>query len=97
MLTLTWVISGTFSMDPFGFLADRPTDERVRLAGDPIPWSEVRASLAAIQASPPPGNIVLLADRADRRPALLARDGHGRRRPSPRRGRSSGPRHARRI
>jgi len=61
ILSLTWVISGTFSMDPFGFLADRPTDERVRLAGDPIPWDDVRASLAAIQANPPPSNTVLLA------------------------------------
>jgi uncharacterized iron-regulated membrane protein len=60
ILTLTWVISGTFSMDPFGFLADRPTNERVRLAGEPVPWSDVRASLAAIQANPPAGNTVLL-------------------------------------
>ena len=61
VLSLTWVISGTFSMDPFGFLADRPTDERVRLAGAPLPWRDVRASLLAIQANPPPSNTVLLA------------------------------------
>jgi len=60
VLSLTWVISGTFSMDPWGFLAGQPGNERVRLAGDPPKWREVRASLAAIQRNPPTGNVVRL-------------------------------------
>jgi PepSY-associated TM region len=61
VLTLTWVISGTFSMNPWGFLeGGGGRGEAARLYGDAPRWSEVKASLAAIQASPPSDGIVEL-------------------------------------
>jgi hypothetical protein len=47
-------------MNPWGLLEGQGGNERVRLAGNPPPWSEVRASLAAMQANPPAGNVVHL-------------------------------------
>src|SRR6516164_9118340 len=47
--TLTFVISGLFSLNPWGFLEDRPGGgEQARLEGGPLKWGEVRASLNAI-------------------------------------------------
>jgi uncharacterized iron-regulated membrane protein len=61
VLTLTWVISGTISMNPWGFLeGGRGRGELGRLLGEAQTWSEVKASLAAIQANPPAGDIVEL-------------------------------------
>ena len=60
IVTLTWVLSGTVSMNPWGFLEGRGGDERIRLAGEPVAWREIRASLERIQASPPSGSIVRL-------------------------------------
>jgi hypothetical protein len=48
---LTWVISGTISMNPWGFLEGRGGNERIRLAGDPLPWSVYRDSLKSIVAA----------------------------------------------
>ncbi|HEX3486621.1 MAG TPA: PepSY domain-containing protein, partial [Micropepsaceae bacterium] len=53
--TLTWVISGTLSMNPWGFLEGQGGDERVWLAGEALPWSVVRTSIEALKANPPPG------------------------------------------
>jgi uncharacterized iron-regulated membrane protein len=50
VLTLTWVMSGTISMNPWGFLEGSGGGERQRV-GAPLPWSTVRASLAAIDKS----------------------------------------------
>jgi hypothetical protein len=59
VLTLSWVISGTFSMNPWGFLeGGGGRGEAARLSGELIPWSDVRMSLAAIQANPPSGDVV---------------------------------------
>ena len=54
IVTLTWVVSGTFSMNPWGFLDSRGGNERALLAGAPIPWSAVRASIESLKANPPP-------------------------------------------
>jgi hypothetical protein len=62
VLTLTWVLSGTLSMSPWGFLEPGGgRGEAARLFGTAPPWSDVRASLAAIQANPPAGEVVHLA------------------------------------
>jgi hypothetical protein len=52
--TLTFVVSGLVSMNPWGFLEGRGgAGETGRLEGPPPAWGEVRASLAAIRARPP--------------------------------------------
>ena len=53
IVTLTWVVSGTFSMNPWGFLDSRGGNERALLAGAPIPWNAVRASIEALKTNPP--------------------------------------------
>jgi hypothetical protein len=60
VVTLTWVLSGTVSMNPWGFLEGRGGGERVRLAGEPIAWRDLRASLERIVANPPSGSVVRL-------------------------------------
>lgn len=53
LLTLTWVASGLFSMNPWGFLDSMAGfAERQRLAG-PMRWSEVRAALEHLDTLPP--------------------------------------------
>src|SRR4030095_2374039 len=49
IVTLTWVVSGLFSMQPWGFLEGRGGDERQRLAGADPQWSEVQSSLDMIR------------------------------------------------
>jgi hypothetical protein len=53
VITLTWVVSGTFSMNPWGFLEGGGGDERIRVAGGPIAWSTVRDSIDALQQNAP--------------------------------------------
>src|SRR5262245_28149515 len=52
VLTLTWVISGTLSLNPWGLLESGGGDPRafVRFYGPSIPWREVKASLEAVRA-----------------------------------------------
>ena len=51
--TLTFVVSGLISMNPWGFLEDqRGGGEQGRLEGGPAKWGEVRTSLDAIRAKP---------------------------------------------
>jgi hypothetical protein len=57
IVTLTWVVSGTLSMNPWGFLEGRGGDERVRLAGEPIGWGAVQRSIQALKANPPRGAV----------------------------------------
>jgi uncharacterized iron-regulated membrane protein len=53
VFTLTFVVSGLVSMNPWGFLEGRGGGgETSRLEGALPTWGEVRASLAAIQAQP---------------------------------------------
>ena len=48
VLALTWVVSGTISMNPWGFLEGGGGNERAALIGDPLPWSAYRDSLARL-------------------------------------------------
>lgn len=49
-LTLTWVVSGTISMNPWGFLeGGGGGGERAALVGAPLPWSAYRDSLARLK------------------------------------------------
>jgi PepSY-associated TM region len=60
--TLTFVVSGLISMNPWGFLEDRRGGgEQGRLEGGPLKWGEVRASLNAIHAKPEMAGSVSLA------------------------------------
>jgi hypothetical protein len=65
VVTLTWVISGTLSMNPWGFLEGQGGDERVRLAGEALPWSVIRTSIEALKANPPPGAVRVSAAPLD--------------------------------
>jgi len=50
IVTITFVIRGLFSMNPWGFLESRRGGEQVQLEGPAIKWSEIRTSLDAIRA-----------------------------------------------
>jgi PepSY-associated TM region len=50
VITLTFVASGLVSMNPWGFLESRGGGERAAIAGAPLRWSAIRASLAAIRS-----------------------------------------------
>ena len=52
VITLTFVVSGLFSMNPWGFLESRRGGEQTRLEGAALKWSEIRTSLDAIRARP---------------------------------------------
>jgi hypothetical protein len=59
--TLTFVVSGLISMNPWGFLEDeRPGGEQSRLEGRLLKWGELRASLDAIRAKPEVADAVSL-------------------------------------
>ena len=71
VLTLTWVVSGTLSMSPWGVF-DIPEDPRpARLRGD-VTFSDIRAAVASVQAAgipakrieaaPVEGQVFLIAD-----------------------------------
>ena len=53
VVTLTWVVSGTLSMNPWGFLEGGGGDERIRVAGAPLAWSTVRSSIDALKQNAP--------------------------------------------
>src|SRR6266849_116156 len=54
IFTLTFVVSGLVSMNPWGFLEGRGgAGVTGRLEGPPPAWGEVRASLAAVRAQSP--------------------------------------------
>jgi hypothetical protein len=51
--TLTWVASGLVSMNPWGFLEERPAGEEQRQIEGRMPrWSEVRSSLDTVRMRP---------------------------------------------
>lgn len=51
IFALTWAVSGAISMNPYGFLESGGGDERVRLAGEPLPWSVWRESMSRLQGN----------------------------------------------
>ena len=61
VLALAWVVSGTISMNPWGFLEGGGGTERARLAGEPLSWNAYRASLAKIGGKPELAGMVSLA------------------------------------
>ncbi|WP_411288047.1 PepSY domain-containing protein [Phenylobacterium sp.] len=87
ILTLTWVVSGLLSMNPWGLLGSGPDKGAARLAGGAHAFAEVREALTAavtarpdarqIRTAPFAGSLYLMADgeRLDargRRAALSA-------------------------
>jgi hypothetical protein len=50
VVTLTWVASGLFSMEPWGFLASRGGEEVQRLPGGPLQMGAVQQSLQQLSA-----------------------------------------------
>jgi uncharacterized iron-regulated membrane protein len=53
IVTLTWVVSGLVSMNPWGFLESRRGGgEQSRVAGEPLRWSALRTSLDDISGQP---------------------------------------------
>src|SRR5262249_22659410 len=52
LVTLTFVVSGLLSMNPWGLLDSRDGGEAVRIQGAAPNWGGVRASLAALRAQP---------------------------------------------
>jgi hypothetical protein len=74
VLTLTWVASGLFSMNPFGLLESRPDPAAARLAGPPPTWAEAQAALAAAAHARPGARRLELASFGGR-PFVLADGG----------------------
>ena len=73
VLTLTWVVSGTLSMNPWGFLDARGGgNERARIVGDPIAWRTIRDSLSALKGNSPQGVVRLRSAPLDGRLFWLA-------------------------
>jgi uncharacterized iron-regulated membrane protein len=53
LVTLTWVVSGLISMNPWGFLEGGGRGgDLARVEGQPPKWSDVRASVEAVRAQP---------------------------------------------
>ena len=78
VVTLTWVMSGLFSMQPWGFLESSGGNEREALAGAYPQWNEVQTSLDTIRneattdivsmrTAPFGGNLYWLATHQDGR------------------------------
>jgi hypothetical protein len=60
LVTLTWVVSGLLSMNPWGLLESRGAGEAARIQGALPKWSEIKASLGAIREQPSLTNAVSL-------------------------------------
>jgi len=78
LVTLTWVASGMFSMNPWGvFDSEAGQAERQRLAG-PMRWADLRRALTQVRDLPP-GTVRLESAPLGGRTALVAtsRDGRG--------------------
>jgi hypothetical protein len=73
LLTLTWVMSGLVSMNPWGFLESPGDDARSKIAGPAPSFAQVVAALGSAQAiGPAVGQLKLAA--FDGRPYLMAGD-----------------------
>jgi uncharacterized iron-regulated membrane protein len=78
IVTLTWVASGLFSMNPWGFLESHPDDAAERLAGPAQNWASIRSSLEAIDIDPMDGIVSLTSLPLDGNLYWLARFEDGR-------------------
>lgn len=61
VLTLTWVASGLFSMNPWGFLDSPGGDARAKVAGPAPSFGEVAVALGQVQAQGPATSRLSLA------------------------------------
>ena len=77
IVTLTWVVSGTISMNPWGFLEGGGGNERARVAGEPLSWSAVRNSIDALRQAAPPGVVRLTTVPLDGKLFWIAAQGNG--------------------
>jgi hypothetical protein len=75
LFTLTWVVSGTLSVNPWGLLETERGGEALRLAGEPLSWGTVKASIAALRANPPAGAVAITAAPLDGRLFWIAQRG----------------------
>jgi uncharacterized iron-regulated membrane protein len=73
--TLTWVVSGLASMNPWGWLeSEGPGEELLNLAGRPMEGADAAALVRALAANPQPGIVSAEATVQDGRPyAILVR------------------------
>jgi len=78
IVTLTWVASGLFSMNPWGFLESGPDNALERLAGPEQNWSNVRSSIESLQTRNMDGLVSLTTLPFDGRLFWLARFEDGR-------------------
>jgi hypothetical protein len=89
IVTLTWIVSGLISMNPWGFLdSRRGGGEQGRISGEPLRWNAVRASLddirtqpavidaARIAAAPLDGRLYWLVTRRDGEAERIDAAGH---------------------
>ena len=76
VVTLTWVVSGTLSMNPWGFL-EGGGNERARVAGEPFAWAAVRNSIDAMRQASPPGIVRLTSAPLDGKLFWIAAQGNG--------------------
>jgi uncharacterized iron-regulated membrane protein len=61
MLTLTWVLSGLISMNPWGFLESARGPEASLAQGPPPRWKEIKASLEVLRSELASRGVVSLA------------------------------------
>jgi hypothetical protein len=67
IVTLTWVVSGLVSMNPWGFLDSRGRGDQAILQGAPLRWAQVKDSLATLPVNATQDLVSLLgAPYADR-------------------------------
>jgi len=79
VLTLTWVISGTLSLNPWGLLESGGGEPGAfaRFVGPAIPWRDVKASLETIRNDPPPATVNLTSAPLGGKLFWLAHDANG--------------------
>src|SRR5690606_38858427 len=77
VLTLIWVFSGLFSMQPYGLLESEGAGrELARLRGGPIGGAQVAAAVEGLSGfTPPPGTGALDGEMLEGRLHLFALDG----------------------
>ena len=73
VLTLTWVVSGLLTMNPWGLLEGRPPVQREALTGEPS-WADVKAAITAWQlnGAEQAGAVQLSAAPLGNRPYLIS-------------------------
>lgn len=80
LVTLTWVVSGLFSMQPWGwFEGEGGGAARAQLQGEAAAWPVVRDSLAIVKDRLPPDTVRLSLVQVAGRPAWIAEQSAGRR------------------